>query len=881
MVRLLLLSAISVCAVAFPLDLLRDAGTWVGNLDRQGPAITVGASEEAPLWAEVSSNAGAEDYPKLRLTFDPARDLTDFMRLRWRVRVVCKDPSVREKRVAAVFYDDQHRHASLPGNPSVQQVIEHYVPVNRWMDYRDWILTLHRGAIQQVDLYIYEDPLDTAHTYRWEFADLALEGVGEEAVLFDTEIYANSDLRVPAPDGTVAGTVGAGDLSLEFAPDGRIRRVLHSETEAGVAGDAPTGLLLRDATGQAPLAPVGGTFEATEDGLRHHSRVDALGVELDATYRTGEGYIEVQGAVTDLRGEDRAVQVALALPLSGEGWQWWDSAAKSRPVAGERLELSALETGMQYGLNGAHSKYPIGAATIPGRAGVSLGLRMDEPVVHRIACNPALNLLYIVLDFGLIPETAVDGHSLSSAPFRILVYSHDPAWGFRSALDRYYGFFPEFFTRRTDPRREGGWYVWGHMKDTPDALRGGFGFHWGPSGNDAVKWDNENNVYSLLYIEPEFFQQTMGDFDRRPTAEEGLKRLELIASGDEAELEAFAKLGYSHSYTPSNWVAAHSHKEALRTIANAARLSVNFERDLKPAGGSGQYPWMTESRWGIIFPCNLDPDIPEGKGWFNREIYLDWGLRGADDAGARYDGIGLDSFGGYGQDSRANYRREHFKYAQVPLSFSASDYRPVQVAAFASVEWVRDLAAATHADGRLLMANCSWGRTPAWLTFAAPYLDIFGAEATQFADPDYIRAIARTKACTDLPYNPRPDWEVAWHLLHGIYPGHGNEISVMAELAEGLRELSAAGWEPLTHATAEPATVRVERFGSGDRVYLSMHNPTEDAVSMVVRLDRGALGLGDGFQARDLLDDGPVAVETDALRLDLAGKATRTVVLEK
>jgi len=152
---------------------------------------------------------------------------------------------------------------------------------------------------------------------------------------------------------------------------------------------------------------------------------------------------------------------------------------------------------------------------------------------------------------------------------------------------------------------------------------------------------------------------------------------------------------------------------------------------------------------------------------------------------------------------------------------------------------VRDLAARMHDRKLVLMANCSWGGTPGWLTFTAPYLDIFGAEAPLFGDPDFIRAIARTKLCTDLPYKPVDDWQLQRNLLHGIFPGHGNKPEYMAQFARQFSDLAQAGWEPITYATATPSTVRVERYGR----ILVLHNPTDAAVEAKLKLDTAALKL--------------------------------------
>jgi len=171
------------------------------------------------------------------------------------------------------------------------------------------------------------------------------------------------------------------------------------------------------------------------------------------------------------------------------------------------------------------------------------------------------------------------------------------------------------------------------------------------------------------------------------------------------------------------------------------------------------------------------------------------------------------------------------------------------------------------------MANCSWNVTPAWLTFAAPYLDVFGAEAPRFADPEFARAIAYRKPCTDLPYNPVADWELPWHLVHGIFPGHGNKVELMAQYAEPLQQLAAAGWEPVTYARVEPAELRIERFGSGKRVFLVVHNPAEQPAGATVAVDWAALGLATDAPIAAVVGDAPTR-QGDGLALTVPGQGT-------
>jgi len=858
-------------AAAQDIDLLAEASAWQAGTDGTGATMVPGPTPDARLAVRVDADGGAEDYPKLTLPLPEPQDWERFMRLRSRVRVTCDDPAVAAKNLTLVLYDQNTLREDLPDRPMTQQCIGHTVPVGQWVEFRDWLLTINRSSVPRLQLYLYEAPPGTKHTYTWEFAELQLEGVGEQAVAFDTEVY--SDRAIRGARSETAAEVGTGDgLGLRLGRRGDVAVRLDGKA-VGAPGNQPTGLLVRDAMTTDPPMMVGGEVRRDGRDATQRAEMTGPGLRVEATYRAGKDYLEVAGTVTDLRGADRAVTVYLALPVGDEPWTWWDSVAAPRTSGESGLELSYLEAGMGFGQNGMHSKYPLGAVTRPG-VGLTLAVRMDEPVVHRIAYNPELRLFFVAVDLGLVSGQTIHGRSLAEAPFRFLLYRHDAEWGFRSALQRYYGFFPQFFTQRVET--QGGWYVWGDMASTEGALDAGFRFHWGPSGPEAVKWDNEHGVLSLLYIEPDFYQQTMGDYPEAPTPEQAIERLRKVAEGDETELAAMEKLSYSTSYAPGNWVQEHSLREAVRTVSQAAMGSVSYDAAGRPYAQIGQFPWMGESQWGCIFPNNLDPDIPGGKGAFNVGVYLDYNLKAVEDAGARFSGIGLDSLCGYGQFSRANYRRDQFPYADVPLSFSATDRQPVLVGPFGTVEWLKALAEEMHGRGLVLMTNCSWGMTPGWLTFGAPYLDIFGAEATQFADPDFIRAIAYRKSCSDLPYNPRPPWEVAWHLLHGIYPGHGNELPEMTKHAALLRELNGLGWEPLTYARVDPPTLRLERYGSGASTHLVLHNPGDRPAAARVTLDLEALGLPAGTSAASRF--GPPAEWADGVAEFTLGAKETTVL---
>lgn len=869
------------CLVVFPtlgfprnLNLLGEQKDWQAGIDTGATTMSLSFIQNN-LVVDISTDGQREDFPKIRRLFPQPQNWHDFMFLRVKMRVLSDDQGIRAKNIAFVFYDEKTRLPDYPGNPMKQQVIFFTCPVGRWVEKSFYLTDINRTAIRQFDIYLYELPPDAPHKYRWEIARMELRAMTPEegALIWDGITFNKEQLKGALTRGKARVSTEDG-LALTLGGKGEIIEISSGEHLLG-KGDPhlPTGILVRDVTKEEePPIMVGGEIKQLGKAIQQKARLPSLGLEVEAVYKSLGKYIEIQGLIRDTLRRDRAITLYFALPVTEGDWRWWDSVAVSRRAEGPE-ELFYYERGVAYGLNGSHSKYPLGALA-GSKGGLTLAIRMDEPVVHRIAYNPGLHLFYIALDFGLVPERRMDGSPLWEAPFRILLYQHDPEWGFRSALQRYYEFFPQLFTKRLE--KEGSWFVWGNMADMKDALEAGFAFHWGPEGKEAVKWDNEHGTIALFYIEPQTYQQSHQDFERMPSLEDVLARLSKLAEGDPDELNKVAKTDYKV------YPLAYTNEDILKRIKETASVvlrSLNYGPEGLPYCGISRLPWMG-NRWGAILSCNIAPSLPQGKGWFNIQRVILPALEEMERNGAHYDGIALDSFGGYGNAEGVNYRREHFRYSRLPLTFSAEDYKPVQPSFFTSVEWLRELAQMMHKEGKILMANCSWGTTPGWLTFSAPYLDVFGAEAPQFADPDFIRAIAYRKPCTDLPYTPRPEWEVAWHLLHAIFPGHGNDPEVLKRYAGLLKELAKAGWEPITGARANPQPVRLERFEKGERIYFVVHNPTSQDLEANIEFDAKVLQIGD--YAISLLPGGQ-SLETkgNLLTLSLPEHATLVLLLVK
>ena len=119
-----------------------------------------------------------------------------------------------------------------------------------------------------------------------------------------------------------------------------------------------------------------------------------------------------------------------------------------------------------------------------------------------------------------------------------------------------------------------------------------------------------------------------------------------------------------------------------------------------------------------------------------------------------------------------------------------------------------------------------------------------------------------------------------WHLLQAIWPGAGHPLPQMTAYDPLLRQLVAAGWEPLTGARVAPPGVRLERYGHGDQVYLVLHNPATQTATATATLDEPILGAK-AWHATSEPGARPVTVTGGRFTVPLAARATVMVRLTR
>lgn len=250
-------------------------------------------------------------------------------------------------------------------------------------------------------------------------------------------------------------------------------------------------------------------------------------------------------------------------------------------------------------------------------------------------------------------------------------------------------------------------------------------------------------------------------------------------------------------------------------------------------------------------------------------------------------GIYLDTMECYANN--LNYRREHWPYAEEPLTFDSAR-KPALQQQFSHVTFARRAAEWARQRKKIVFANCA----PV-TCFAAPYLDAMGGEEFWLSDGKYvpktdrefnfIRLMSGTKSWSILQYSDLNQQQIEHYFnrcaFYGVYPSwiHNWNDPVFiakirplyAKLMPVLVEINTAGWRPLTLASSSNEKVWLERFGDGDTIYFTVLNPSSELQSAEITIDKRA-----GITAQSKLFE---MIEGDQVVLPSAGSPLISIKL--
>ncbi len=629
-------------------------------------------------------------------------------------------------------------------------------------------------------------------------------------------------------------------LRISFAPDGIVQQTqIQRKGFPGVGGFSVAEP--KDSPENLKWIALKGKVERKGNALR--VQLNGLDLELTATFTERPDAIFCEGSIRNLTNSDRAIALAFALPVDATNWQWWDNLRIVRRV--DSKVSTRYTATIRYGARGEHSLYPF-CALNSDDLGIALGVALDLPVVHRFVYDASQKLLRLEWDFGLSPGsgTRVAGkRQPNTVIFRFAIYALDePQWGMRAAADKFYRLFPESFRVRV--KRFGIWMPFTDIAKIVDFEDFGFAYH---EGAQNPEFNRRHGFYSFPYVEP-----WSAWFFLPPSAPTDLTIEQLFAYQNKRE----------------------QHPNLAEIVKSCGvqdergRFSMRTQKTdpVHWAGGQTLYNFLV----------NADPDIGRDKGQGARDEATK--AKAMDETlktvlgDERLDGVYFDAFGEWVMPNE-NYRRDHWRIADFPLTFSWRTKQPTQLAAFGIYEYLAYAAQQLHAAGKLVMANGFGHGFP----FHAHWVDIGGNEIhwtrqrDDFAFFDYRRVLAYRKPFLPLNnefFDREFTSDVAedyfrWALFYGFPPScfapgagaygnywntpefHNRDRHLFRRYVPLIVRLCEAGWEPITHALSDNEKVLVERFGrwSDDNLHFTLYNASDQMQNVVIAIDAAKLGL--------------------------------------
>lgn len=665
------------------------------------------------------------------------------------------------------------------------------------------------------------------------FDDISLQEVQyEKSGVFDRTPVGLGLTVASKPQGQVPSAFMASEdgLVLGFGGDGSIAEFKAGQTS--LLGNGPGGFWFRDVAANGPwLRP---SCQVKQDGksIRLVGEERSAGLRIEAQISANQSGIDVAASVHDITGRDRAVTVCFVFPLTDRKWTWHNDIVRSQ-LTEPYLEYTNF---YEYPPGGWSSAYPFSSLTSE-EVGLSLAVPMDCPRVCRFIYNTWFNLFFVAYDFGLTSETL---KFPSRADFRFCLYQHAPKWGFRAAVQKYYDRFPQFFVQRL--KRGGIWMAFADISKV--AGFEDFGFAYDELGGGFAKFDDEHGIASFTYILPMNCELAMDK--KYPRTYEGA--MQALADNEASKTPNLVKWAQA---TRRCGVFGHEGKFELKLVNRI---------------------WCN----GAVIFLNPDPEITENQSCPVNTAHISYTKKWADEhllqqEGGCVDGIYVDCLPDDGHVR--NYRREHWRTVDVPLTFDPDTKQPVLLEMFSTWECLKWISDDVHARGGVMHGNGG----ALWPYFPA-LIDITGQEtggALGDAAVTQARTLLRNKPYSPL-LNTRFDdigQEIVVDyfnksLLYCIFPSFfqgdymkdGEWVGVHyftdAKLYERdrhlfkkyipiLRRMFEAGWQPVTYATVEPPAVRVERYGpaaTGELLF-ALYNPSDTQAACKLSVDAAPLKL--------------------------------------
>src|SRR5688572_4302080 len=230
--------------------------------------------------------------------------------------------------------------------------------------------------------------------------------------------------------------------------------------------------------------------------------------------------------VIDRSGGERAVTMALCIPIDAVGGTWWDDPQRTRRIEGAKPFANLSDN--CGGVNNESSQYPLAVLAQAIGDATCVATPPDAARLPRFVYDPVKRELRAEFDFGLSP---IPQRFPSRANAEVIGFKVLREWGFRRALERYYGLHPDAFKRRVIAA--GTWLPFGETGAIENASDFGFAFHEVADHQARDKRilddDERTRAGSYVYAEPQtYWQHYTGE--GQGTYEQRLAQLEKEAA---------------------------------------------------------------------------------------------------------------------------------------------------------------------------------------------------------------------------------------------------------------------------------------------------------------------------------------------------------------
>ncbi|MBQ7256711.1 MAG: hypothetical protein IJS60_03345 [Abditibacteriota bacterium] len=488
------------------------------------------------------------------------------------------------------------------------------------------------------------------------------------------------------------------------------------------------------------------------------------------------------------------------------------------------------------------------------------GYFLDSPGVYRMKYRESEQGGVIVFETDLGFSDKTDKFPNINM-FRFFIEEKDNEFDMRHALKEYYQNNPDYFEDKNvlgKGREHGAWTLW--MRSNVFAP---WDFHIAYNQIQLKREDAENKKTDEWQGPLTSYTEPWGYYQMFPP-KEGFTKTQDNLDLHQVESKDILRMLKKSSEVDPSLIDTYVINMTQKVCAEVALKTAIY---YNPQGDLCSYKWqpcynareMTREEeieaWGYpyfysMIVENCDPDI-EG---FNR---YDMSLTECDLP--NFDGYQLDSLADFATH-QDNYRKEQWKYADIPLSFGAETKEVTQPHYYNCLEYLYKLRKHADEQNRVIASN-TW---MPFITFSAPYLDYIGAgesDVTQYPFRWYyaMRSLVPYKNLSYLDYSIQMNdcdypenipVKMEKMLFLGVWPGTGNGWH-FPEKVEAIRPyyqkymplfkyISEAGWEPVTEAYSPNSDIEIERFGNLDKgnMYLTVRNSKGELGDVILKTDK-------------------------------------------